>query len=223
MNNIFNAIDRLVMKQHHAKSIMFILPALMRVLYSTGMRIGEALSILNKDVDFERHVIILNNTKNRCQRLAPINESLECVLKQYIIYRNRIPVVNVANPDSHLFVSTTGKPCNRGKVLTYFHRILDACGIPRCCDQRGPRLHDVRHTSCIHSLIKLTMKGGEFYNLLPLLAAFMGHKKVLDTENYLRLTKEAYPEILNINTEVSSEIFSTLTSKLTTVYEKGID
>ena len=42
---IFNACDNLVMKEHHAQSIMIIMPALIRVLYSTGIRISEALSI----------------------------------------------------------------------------------------------------------------------------------------------------------------------------------
>ncbi|MDD4193430.1 MAG: tyrosine-type recombinase/integrase, partial [Mangrovibacterium sp.] len=133
MRTIFKVCDNLVMKEHHAKSIMIIMPALIRVLYSTGIRISEALSILNKDVDFDRKVIVLNNTKNRCQRLAPVNETLEQVLRQYISYRNKIPTPGVANPDSHLFVSTTGRPCSRRTVLTYFHRIKEECEIPRRC------------------------------------------------------------------------------------------
>jgi len=38
-------------------------PISYQTLYSTGLRIGEALSIRNKDVDFQKHLIILNNTK----------------------------------------------------------------------------------------------------------------------------------------------------------------
>ena len=223
MRDIFNACDNLVMKEHHTTSIMFIIPALLRLLYSTGIRISEALSILNRDVDFERHVILLNRTKNKCQRLAPINESLEQILKQYISYRDRIPVINVANPDKHLFISTAGKACSRRTVLAYFYRILEECGIPRRCDQRGPRLHDVRHTTGVHSLIKLTSEGSDFNVFLPLLAALMGHKNVIDTEHYLRLTKEAYPEILNMNAEISSDIYNIVTSKLLIDYENRDD
>jgi site-specific recombinase XerD len=187
------------------------------------MRIGEALSIQNKDVDFERHVIVLNDTKNRCQRMAPINESLEQVLRQYIIYRDKIPLPSVTNPDSHLFVSTIGRACSRKTVLTYFHRIITKCGIPRRCDQRGPRVHDIRHTSGVHALIKLTKEGRDIYCSLPLLAAFLGHKKVLDTETYLRLTQEVYPDILQKNIDISSEIFSTITSNLIIDYETRND
>ena len=123
----------------------------------------------------------------------------------------------------HLFISTAGKACSRRTVLAYFYRILEECGIPRRCDQRGPRLHDVRHTTGVHSLIKLTSEGSDFNVFLPLLAALMGHKNVIDTEHYLRLTKEAYPEILNMNAEISSDIYNIVTSKLLIDYENRDD
>ena len=223
VQSIFNVCDSLVMKEHHAKSIMIIMPALIRTLYSTGIRISEALSVLNKDINFDRKVIVLNDTKNRCQRLAPINESLEQVLKQYINYRNRIPSLGVANPDSHLFVSSLGKPCFRGTVLTYFHRIIEECGIPRRCDQRGPMVHEIRHTAAVHSLIKLTKAGVDIYCTLPLLATFMGHKKVLNTETYVRLTQEMYPEVLKMNAEVTDQVYSFIISKHKQDYENRCD
>jgi len=223
MRAIFNVCDNLIMKEHHAKSIMIIMPALIRILYSTVIRISEALSVLNKDVDFERRVIVLNNTKNRCQRLAPVNETLEQVLRQYISYRNRIPTPGVANPDSHLFVSATGRPCSRRTVLTYFHRIIEECGILRRCDQRGPMVHEIRHSAAVHSLIKLTQDGVDIYCSLPLLATFMGHKKVLDTETYVRLTQEMYPVVLKMNAEVTDQVYSFIISKLKQDYENRCD
>jgi site-specific recombinase XerD len=223
MRSIFNACDNMVMKEHHAKSVMIIMPALLRVLYSTGIRISEGLSILNKDVDFDRKSITLNDTKNRCQRLAPINASLEQVLRQYINYRNRIPVPGVADPDSHLFVSTTGKPCSRRTVLKYFHRIIEDCGISRRCNQRGPMVHEIRHSAAVHSLVKLTQSGMDIYASLPLLATFIGHKKILDTENYLRLTQEMYPELIKMNSEGTNQIYSCILSKLKHDYENRCD
>lgn len=223
MRAIFNACDNMVMKEHHSKSIMIIMPALLRVLYSTGIRISEGLSILNKDVDFDRKTITLNDTKNRCQRLAPINESLEQVLRQYINYRTRIPVPGVAHLDSHLFVSTTGKPCSRRTVLKYFHRIIEDCGISRRCNQRGPMVHEIRHSAAVHALVKLTQSGMDIYASLPLLATFIGHKKILDTENYLRLTQEMYPELIKMNSEVTNQIYSCILSKLKHDYENRCD
>lgn len=223
MRTIFKFCDKMVMKEHHSKSIMIIIPALFRVLYSTGIRISEALSILNKDVDFDRKVIVLNNPKNRCQRLAPINESLEHVLRQYIYYRNKIPVNGIAHLNSTFFVSTTGKPCFRRAVLKYFHRIIEECGIPRRCDQRGPMVHEIRHSAAVHAMAKLTQNGMDIYASLPLLATFLGHKKILDTEAYVRLTQELYPDILKMNIENTNQIYSSIISKLRQDYENRCD
>jgi len=223
IENIFNACDNMVMKEHHAQSIMIAMPAILRLLYSTGIRISEALSILNKDVDFDRKVIVLNDTKNRHQRLAPINESLRQVLMQLIEYRNRIPVAGIANANSHLFVSTTGKNIARKTVLTYFHRIIEKCGIPRRCNHRGPMVHEIRHTAAVHSLVELTQSGVDIYTSLPLLATFMGHKKVLDTEAYLRLTQEMYPDLLKMNAEITDRVYSLILTKLQKDYENRCD
>ncbi len=40
--------------------------------------------------------------------LPPLNESLEKVLRQYIRYRNMLPVEGVMAPESHLFVNGLG-------------------------------------------------------------------------------------------------------------------
>lgn len=193
--SLFSACDELRAKERHPESIVIIVPALMRTLYSTGIRISEALNIKNGDVDFNNHVITLNTTKNGNQRLAPINESLESVLRQYIEYRNRLPYPDINNPTRPFFVASNGKRCSRSTIGHYFRRILQQAGIPYRGNGHGPRLHDLRHTACIHALKQLTDKGYDAYCCLPYLSTFMGHRKVLDTEYYLRLTKEMYPDI----------------------------
>lgn len=109
IERIFIAADSLQIVSHHSNSIMIAVPAILRTLYSTGMRISEALAIKNKDIDFVKHIIVLHETKNGSQRIAPINDSLEMVLKQYVSYRNQIPVSNLDSPDSFFFVSSLGK------------------------------------------------------------------------------------------------------------------
>ena len=216
---IFKACDNLRMKEHHSESALIVLPALIRLLYSTGIRISEALSILNGDVDFDRHAIVLNQTKNGSQRLAPINHSMEAVLKQYIEYRNRIPIAGVEKTDSHLFVSPVGRSCARNTILNWFHQILKVAGIHYVGNQHGPRLHDIRHTAAVHSLYKLEAEGMDLYCCLPILATFMGHKKVLDTEHYIRLTQKMYPDIIRQDSSITAGIYSVITKvKLETGY-----
>lgn len=206
IKKIFAACDGLRAKERHAKTILIIFPALIRLLYSTAIRISEALSIKNKDVDLAKNVIILNQTKNGSQRLAPINPSLKDVLKQYTKYRDRIPVNGITDLENHFFVSSLGRPCSRRTVLTLFHMVLREAGIPYKGNHEGPRLHDIRHSACVHSFVNMARDGKDIYCCLPLLSTFMGHKKVLDTEYYLRLTCEIYPELIELNASVTAGI-----------------
>lgn len=210
IERIFIAVDSLQIVSHHSNSIMIAVPAILRTLYSTGMRISEALAIKNKDIDFVKHIIVLHETKNGSQRIAPINDSLEMVLKQYVSYRNQIPISNLDSPDSFFFVSSLGKNMARNTVRNYFQRIITTAGIAYKGGHEGPRLHDLRHTACVHSLINQVRQGRDIYCSLPMLSVFMGHKKVSDTEHYLRLTADMYPDIVKLDMSVTANISSVL-------------
>ncbi|MCY1662639.1 tyrosine-type recombinase/integrase [Chryseobacterium sp. SL1] len=219
--DIFGEVDHIISKTRCPKNMLMPVPALIRTLYSTGIRIGEALSIKNKDVDFERKAIVINDTKNNKQRLAPINESLEKVLKQYISYRDRIPIHDINHPESCLFVSTLGKPCSHTSIYKYFIHILQVCGIHGGYGNNSATLHSIRHTSAVHALIKMTKAGKDLYCSLPLLSVFMGHKSIIGTEYYIRLTQEMYPEVLKLDMEVTDRIFAYINQKLQQNYENG--
>ena len=145
MENIFKVCDGLILHGNNMDCILFALPALLRMLYSTGLRINEALSIKNEDISFDNHWIILKKTKNRTQRLVPINPSLFNVLKQYQEYRDKIPVKGLSAPESHFFISTIGDPLRSGPVYKWFKRILYICEIPHIGNGSGPRVHDLRY------------------------------------------------------------------------------
>lgn len=222
MNSIFAACDRLRMKERHADSILITLPTLFRLLYSTGIRISEALAIKNKDLDVKHHVITLNQTKNGSQRLVPINASMEAVLNQYIEYRNQMPIEGTMNPDRHLLVSSSGKPCTRRTVGKWFIKILEESHIPYKGSHLGPRIHDIRHTTAVHALVDMTRKGKDLYCCLPILSIFLGHKKVMDTEHYLRITKEMYPELIKMDLATTSPISQVIFHSLAAFQDENI-
>jgi site-specific recombinase XerD len=208
---VFEASDKLVMSKRSTKDcIIFAIPALLRLLYSTGMRINEALFIKNEDVDLVRQRIILKKTKNQMQRLIPLNASLLMTLKQYEAYRNKMPLQGVSKPDSFFFVSPTGKPLVDYSVLRWFRKILKDCRIP---NGYAIRIHDIRHTFAVHSLVKMIDSGVDIYCALPILSVFLGHKKVESTENYVRLTQEMYPDVVKMEQSFTSYIFPEMNFK----------
>ncbi|MEN6455288.1 MAG: tyrosine-type recombinase/integrase [Prolixibacteraceae bacterium] len=207
MDKIFRECDRMTVLSNNMNCALFAIPSLIRFLYSTGVRIGEALSIKNADVDYLRHRVIIRKTKNKMQRMVPVNPSLEEVMKQYETYRNRMPIEGLTDRESFFFVSTIGKPPTKGTVYGWFKKILKQCGIPHIGKQQGPRVHDVRHSSAVHSFEKMVKAGVDTYCALPILSVFLGHKTIKGTEKYVRMVREIYPEIIGMENPVTSFVF----------------
>ncbi|WP_415325114.1 tyrosine-type recombinase/integrase [Chryseobacterium sp. MMS23-Vi53] len=90
IQTIFLLSNSLKISYQYSQTMIFTMPAMLRLLYSTGLRIGEALAIKNKDIDFEKRTIVINDSKNNTQRLAAKNDSLLPVLLQYKEFRDKI-------------------------------------------------------------------------------------------------------------------------------------
>lgn len=220
MKAIFNAADGIRVQNKRASQIAISIPALLRTLYSTAMRISEALDLKNRDVDFDKHVIVINNAKNHHQRYAPINESLEAVLRQYIFYRNKIKKEDIAHPDRAFFVASDGKRLNRTNPYIHFQTILEVAGIPFKGGKEGPHIHHLRHTACVHAFMKMRKVGYDMYCSLPLLSTFMGHRNIYGTEHYLRLTEEMYPEIMEMDAQNTGIIKEYINQVMSYLYDE---
>ncbi len=55
-----------------------------RLLYGTGMRLNEGLSLRVKDVDFDRHVIVVRSGKGDKDRVVMLPRSLEAALRDQL-------------------------------------------------------------------------------------------------------------------------------------------
>ncbi len=69
MADIFQACDNMRLYDKHMSTILFIVPIIIRLLYATGLRISEALSLKNRDVDFNRRLL-------KCQKAEKIQSPL---------------------------------------------------------------------------------------------------------------------------------------------------
>jgi len=207
MEQIFSESDRLPLLSNNMNTALFAIPALLRFLYSTGARIGEALSIKNGDVDYAHNRIIIRKSKNGMHRILPINPSLEQVMKQYEKYRNRMPLEGLASREHFFFVSALGKPLHICTVLNWFKKVITALGIPHVNNNQWVRIHDIRHTTSVHSLEKMIHEGVDVYCALPVLSVFLGHKTIKGTEKYVRMVREIYPDILEKENVITSFIF----------------
>lgn len=202
---IFIACDNLVEVKHPAPSAINMIPALFRLLYGTGLRISEALALKDKDVNTDEHYIVVRNTKNGKERMLPITESLSIVCAQYRKYRN-LHLYDYTQ-SGYFFLKGNNCPCNYIIAYKWFRRILEKAGISHGGRNVGPRLHDLRHTFSVHSLVGMAEKDMDLYYSLPILSTYLGHQTLEATEQYIRLTTEMYPDILKDVHNISGHIF----------------
>jgi integron integrase len=60
------------------------------LLYGSGLRLLEALRLRVKDVDFERHEIVVRQGKGRKDRVAPLPETCVLALREHLAWARRL-------------------------------------------------------------------------------------------------------------------------------------
>lgn len=200
---ILNATNVLVQQRSHPCYCLFSVPVLIRMIIGTGMRVGEAVELLDKDVDLGNNCLILRDTKNGTERLIPISESLSEVCKQYRQYRSLLPYIH----SDTFFVKLNGTRCTNESFVHWWNQILKIADIPRLGRQRGPRIHDLRHTFCVKTMARLAREGKDLYYIMPILSMYIGHLSLKATDRYVRLTSELFPELLSQTDSICTYIY----------------
>ena len=156
------------------------------LLYATGLRVGEALSLRLCDVNLPERLLSILDTKFFKSRLVPIGEQLSGALADYLCMRTKLPAFEEER--SRVFVLRTGKPPSYAAVRDAFIQLLKRAGIKRPKeDQCQPRIHDLRATFAVHRLIAWYREGVNVQARLPLLATYLGHLGVAGTIPYLSM------------------------------------
>jgi site-specific recombinase XerD len=185
MTNILNNSPR-----SHVQPATF--RTLLILLYGTGLRISEALSLTLADVDIKESLLTICNTKFFKTRLVPVGPQLTAVLESYKKIRRLLP--RPARNNSAFFSTHTGNALTLGNTERIFRLLCECAGIRRMDGGRfQPRLHDIRHTFAINRLVAWYREGKDVQRLLPFLSTYMGHVDVIATQRYLAMT----PEILH--------------------------
>ena len=167
-------------------------PAVFRIIYGCGLRKEEALEIRIQDINFEERLLYIKNGKNNQERMLPLSKSVtSIVFNYYSKYRKD------AMPEDYLFVTRHKGKIHGNTLYCRFRVLLEQAGISHGGRGKGPRIHDLRHTFSVHTLAKMAEKGIDLYCFLPILSKYLGHKSILATEGYLRLTAELYPKLID--------------------------
>ena len=194
MAAIFKECDKIGSTQNIYNSIRSVMPLIIRMLYGTGIRIGEALKLCHKDVNLATGTLTLHKCKNGQDRIVPMSLSLTVICKDYVIHKESCNMS--VEPDALFFSSADGKQCRGTSINRLFKTVLQRAGIFAGTNGKTPRLHDLRHTFCVESLVKMSESGKDLYNSLPILMTYVGHKTLNSTNQYVRMTQQMFPQLI---------------------------
>jgi len=165
---------------------------LILLLYGTGMRISEALSLRLTNVDLTADVLTIRESKFYKTRLVPMSPALSSTVREYVARRAKEHATQL---DEALFLTRTGTPVARHTAENVFSRLRVRAGVLRQDGSRyQPRLHDLRHAFAVHRLVSWYRQGADVQRLLPQLATYLGHVHIAATQRYLTLTPELLHE-----------------------------
>lgn len=201
---LFKACDKLRLATRRMDSCLMCMPALLRLLYATGIRISEAKALEDADVDLVDNYLRVTDSKNGKQRIIPISSSLASVCKEYKKYRDQMPLRR-DGPD-HFFVNGKGGKIGQG-VGSWFKKCLQGAEISYHGKDSAPRVHDLRHTFAVNSLVSMAEAGIDLYASLPILSSYLGHGSLGATNHYVGLTAEMYPDLIRDVNMVCLDVF----------------
>jgi integrase len=161
------------------------------LLYTTGLRCGEAFALNFSDVDLEQNLLFIRKGKFGKSRWVPISPSTSEVLQRYIKQRT---LVAPAASEQPLFITPTGRRLYHTNVDLAFRQVLKRCGLRGGKGCPGPRLHQLRHSFACRRILAWYREGKDVNALLPALATYLGHVKVTSTQVYLQATAELLEE-----------------------------
>lgn len=156
------------------------------LLASTGLRISEALHLLDSDVDLKAGILAIRETKFAKSRYVPLHPSTVEVLKQY---RSRRNIHIHVTEDTPFFISTRGRllgyRLDSRQVRRVFIKLRDQLGWTNRGAHNGPRIHDLRHTFIVRRILLWQAQGMDVDQQMLALSTYVGHAMITNTYWYL--------------------------------------
>ncbi len=163
----------------------------------TGLRVSEAIGLDDKDVDLNETVLAIRRSKNGKCRFVPLSASVAERMRAYRAERNRI----LGHGRAPFFLLENGERPGDCCARYNFALVCQRIGLRERQffnkHGRGPRIHDLRHTFAVRTIMDWYRRGLDPDREMLKLSTYLGHAKTEFTYWYI----EAIPELLQLACE----------------------
>lgn len=159
------------------------------LLFGLGLRVGEVSRLCRKDVDLDRRLLVIRQTKFGKDRLVPFGPKIACEISRYLSIEEasgRLP----ADAPVFSFARNRHRPVSPKTISWTFHTLLPALGLNVPPGVSPPHLHCLRHSFAVSTLLHWYRSGLDPAARLLDLSTFLGHACPSSTAIYLTITAE---------------------------------
>ena len=156
--------------------------AILAMIYSSGLRIGELLDLKWKDIDIDRKQVFIRDGKGRKDRVVQLSErALPLIHNYYMTYRPKVYFAEGFKP---------GTPYSSGSIRNFLKRSGRRAGILKPVTP-----HTLRHSFATHMLENGTD--------LRYIQALLGHARPETTMVYTHVSRK---DLLNLRSPLDTTI-----------------
>lgn len=149
--------------------------AMLELLYATGMRVSELLSLRFSNIDLENTIVRVEG-KGSKERIIPFNDTSKKYLELYLnFYRPKL--IKPGKNYEELFLNNRGTPMTRQGLFKLLKQLCKELGI-----KKNVSPHILRHSFATH----LLNAGAD----LRVIQEFLGHSSISTTQIYTHVSKE---------------------------------
>lgn len=159
---------------------------LVALMAATGIRTGEAIGLDLTDVDQQAATLTVTGKYGKTRTL-PVHATVLTGLARYLEQRGQF---RPAADCPALLVSIHGRRLPPSTAHQTFRRLCERAGLTSASSACRPRLHDLRHTFAVSTILDTYHRGDDPAVVLPILSTWLGHVRPGDTYWYLTGTAE---------------------------------
>lgn len=160
---------------------------LVGLLAATGMRVGEAINLDMSDIDTDRKLLLVRDSKFSKTREVLLHPTTIAALGEYCARRAQW---QPRSKCSAVFLSLAGTRLLYCNVHNAFQRMVTVAKLPARSGKCRPRIHDLRHSFAVASMLDAYTAGGDGRAQLALVSAYLGHVDPAATYWYLSASPE---------------------------------
>ncbi|MBL0598020.1 tyrosine-type recombinase/integrase [Aeromonas jandaei] len=157
------------------------------LLASLGLRVGEVARLQWGDIDLEREILEIRNTKFDKDRLVPFGPKLTARLRHYQLEHRQLG--HACQGSEYLFSWNTRTPISTNSIRNTFRdHLLPQLNLTVPSGVFGPHVHGLRHSFAVRTLLSWYRQGIAPADRLHHLSTFLGHVNPNSTAVYLTIT-----------------------------------